>query len=239
LVVAAHEHEHAYLCFVLEGAFCERYQREERWGTPGSLLFYAERSSHAGRFAPEPSRTFHVELPADRWRPAREEAGSPRPRCTTRGWSLACQLYLGFRSADPEEQLELEALTADLAAETLDWPVFPDSRPGWLRRVREMLQERFAEPLTLAAIADEVDLHLCHVAREFRRRYGMSIGAYLRRVRTAQAARWLAQSGDAIADIALRAGFSDQSHLGRVFQRSVGTTPARYRALMQTPAKRR
>jgi AraC-like DNA-binding protein len=115
--------------------------------------------------------------------------------------------------------------------------VFPDSRPGWLKRVRETLQERFAEPLTLAAIAGEVDLHPCHVAREFRRRNGLSIGAYLRRVRTAHAARWLAQSGDAIADIALRAGFADQSHLGRVFQRSVGTTPARYRALTRTPAR--
>jgi AraC family transcriptional regulator len=96
-----------------------------------------------------------------------------------------------------------------------------------------MLQDRFAEPLTLAEIADEVDLHVCHVAREFRRRYGLTIGAYLRRVRTAHAARRLAQSEDAIADVAHEAGFADQSHLGRVFKESMGMTPARYRARMQ------
>lgn len=57
---------------------------------------------------------------------------------------------------------------------------------------------------------------------------------WLKRVR---AARWLAQSRDTIADIALRAGFADQSHLGRVLKRSIGLTPARFRAVMQMPTK--
>ena len=38
------------------------------------------------------------------------------------------------------------------------------------------------------------------------------------------------RSGYALADAALMAGFADQSHMTRAFQRQFGITPGRYRA---------
>jgi AraC family transcriptional regulator len=37
-----------------------------------------------------------------------------------------------------------------------------------------------------------------------------------------------------LSEVAYRAGFADQSHLTRVFQRATGMTPARYRATRTT-----
>jgi len=65
--------------------------------------------------------------------------------------------------------------------------------------------------------------------RGFARETGATPHAYLiqRRVRLA---RRLLAAGHVPADVALQAGFADQSHLTRAFRRQLGVTPARYRA---------
>ena len=102
--------------------------------------------------------------------------------------------------------------------------------PKWLERVRDILEQRFAEPFKLSEIAAEAGVHPVHLAREFRKYYGTSVGEYLRRVRIEYACRELMGSDAAVTNIAFAAGFADQSHFSRTFKRLCGTTPGRYRA---------
>ena len=60
---------------------------------------------------------------------------------------------------------------------------------------------------------------------------GMLAGAYLREIRVQRAADALARSSAPLAQIALDAGFADQSHFTRVFRTAHGVTPQRWRAL--------
>ena len=55
----------------------------------------------------------------------------------------------------------------------------------------------------------------------------MSPHAYLIQLRL-EKARQLISKGKSIADAALLAGFSDQSHLTRSFKKRYGLTPGRY-----------
>jgi AraC family transcriptional regulator len=57
----------------------------------------------------------------------------------------------------------------------------------------------------------------------------MPIGAYLRKLRLDHAAHALSAGTDSIADIALQAGFFDQSHFSRTFKLHYGLTPRDYR----------
>ena len=102
--------------------------------------------------------------------------------------------------------------------------------PQWLERVRNILEQRFAEPYKLSEIAAEAGVHPVHLAREFRKHYGSSVGEYLRRMRIEYACRELMASNLAVINIAFAAGFADQSHFSRTFKRLCGTTPGRYRA---------
>ena len=68
------------------------------------------------------------------------------------------------------------------------------------------------------------------LAREFRRRFGCSIGDYVRRLRIEFACRELAISDVPLYEIAFAAGFSDHSHFARTFKRATGMTPGAYRA---------
>lgn len=66
--------------------------------------------------------------------------------------------------------------------------------------------------------------------RGFTAEYRLTPQQYLKRLRIQMACRALAGSREPITDIALRCGFSDQSHFTREFRRVAGITPGAYRA---------
>jgi AraC family transcriptional regulator len=105
--------------------------------------------------------------------------------------------------------------------------------PPWLARARGYVQARFAESFSVADIAGDVGVHPAHLAREFRRHFGLPIGEYVRRLRLEWAAAQLATTEDAIASIAFAAGFAHQSHFTHAFKRYTGVTPGSYRESMR------
>jgi AraC family transcriptional regulator len=72
-------------------------------------------------------------------------------------------------------------------------------------------------------------VHSVHLARQFKRTFGWTVGDYVRRLRVEFVCQQL-ETGKPLAELALRAGFSDQSHLTRIFKRFTGQTPGEYRA---------
>jgi AraC family transcriptional regulator len=123
--------------------------------------------------------------------------------------------------------LEMLALTARLR--TVPGPGPGRRPPHWLGEARALLHDRYGERLRVTEVADAVGVHPVHLARVFRLHYGTPVGAYLRDLRITWAAARLMDSDDSIAQIAVRAGFFDQSHFTRAFKRQFGLTPRAYR----------
>jgi len=105
------------------------------------------------------------------------------------------------------------------------------SRPCWLMESVEAIHLRYAEPLRLHDRAREAGVHPVYFSRAFHKHMGCTVRAYVRNLRVDRAADLLASSELSIAEVALEAGFSDQSHLCNVFRRVRGVTPSRYRVL--------
>ena len=143
---------------------------------------------------------------------------------------LGKRAYQAFIDPDPRSSLLLEAAAIELLYQ-LPWKgsTKADSHPPrWLKDVVEILQAEFCRPFSLAAIGQRVGAHPVHLARSFRRCHGMTVGQYVRRLRVEYAMNALAGS-DSLSDIAIHAGFSDQSHLGRVFRAATGMPPGQFR----------
>lgn len=85
----------------------------------------------------------------------------------------------------------------------------------------------------LAAIAGTSRFTL---VRQFRRRHGLPPMAWLMQLRL-QRARQRIAAGWSLADTALSCGFSDQSHLTRLFTRQFGYTPGGWRRAARPPAR--
>jgi len=95
-------------------------------------------------------------------------------------------------------------------------------------QLREYLDARLFEPVTLAAAAEAIGAGEAHAARSFVDAFGIAPHAYVLG-RRLEAARDRILAGQPLADVAAEVGFCDQAHLTRRFRRFLGTTPGRFR----------
>lgn len=96
-----------------------------------------------------------------------------------------------------------------------------------LRRVVELIQERYAEPLPLEDLATVSGLTQFQLIGLFKRAAGITPHAYVTQVRLDVARRMLGR-GCGIAHTAAASGFYDQSALTRHFKRCYGMTPLQF-----------
>jgi len=99
-----------------------------------------------------------------------------------------------------------------------------------LNAVVEYVEEHLDTQLSLAQMAGAVHTSAYHFARQFKAATGMPPHQYVVARRVERAQQLLRQSDDlSLAEIALGAGFSDQSQLSTHFKRLIGVTPSRFR----------
>ncbi len=109
----------------------------------------------------------------------------------------------------------------------------PPAAPG-LRRARDLLEASLLEDIGIAALAREAGISRFHLARGFRRLYGLSPSEYRRQQRLREARRRIV-AGASLADAALASGFTDQAHFTRQFKAAYGVTPGRWRQAAMLP----
>ena len=98
-----------------------------------------------------------------------------------------------------------------------------------LAAVRAVMEERLAEPVSLAELASVAGLSVSQFSRQFKARTGLAPHRFLLGLRIDQAYRLLRTGRTSIAEIAVRCGFSHQEHLTRVMRAQLDTTPGAVR----------
>jgi AraC family transcriptional regulator len=94
---------------------------------------------------------------------------------------------------------------------------------------RAVLAQRFAESLSLSAIARLVDTSVFHLARLFRRETGTTLHAYRNQLRLRTALERLADPTTDLLTTALDLGYSSHSHFTESFRRAFHVTPSAVR----------
>jgi AraC family transcriptional regulator len=101
---------------------------------------------------------------------------------------------------------------------------------GRLRAVVEYIEEHLDTGPTLEQMAAVARVSSYHFARQFKAATGLPPHQYLI-TRRVERAKQLLEGGDdfSLAQVAARAGFSDQSHFSHHFKRLVGVAPRQFR----------
>lgn len=105
--------------------------------------------------------------------------------------------------------------------------VLPPGKGDCIARARARIDDAPADALTLERLAADAGMSRFRLYRAFIQQLGLSPHAYLLQRRVALARRLL-RAGMPAAQVALAAGFCDQSHLNRWFTRTFGVPPGRY-----------
>jgi len=101
--------------------------------------------------------------------------------------------------------------------------------PGVLRRVREYIDANLEANVDLDALSKVAGLSRCHFARAFKQSVGATPHNFLMHRRFCKAVDFMADTNLPLAEIALAAGFSDQSHFSRRFRQYLGVSPSAFR----------
>jgi AraC-like DNA-binding protein len=100
-------------------------------------------------------------------------------------------------------------------------------------RALAIIEERYAEPLTVVELARAAGMGVSRFHEQFQRETGHTPGERVATTRLDRAEDLLRETRLPIAEIALAVGFSDQSALTRSFRQRRGTTPAAFRRSIQ------
>jgi len=106
-------------------------------------------------------------------------------------------------------------------------------------KVVQYLNDHYAEPLSLTAVAEQFAISTYYLSRTFKSATGFAFSEYINLLRLKEAQRLLRETDLKITDIALRTGFDNFSHFGKAFKKMAALSPRAYRSASRTPLPRR
>jgi AraC family transcriptional regulator len=229
-----HGHSIPFFTYVVRGSYIERAGSLTRQCTRGAVIFH-NHESHTNNVGPDGAVSLNVELDPEHWRELTDGIGDLMAITgrVLRGdieWP-ALRVWNEFQLADTASVLGMEEAIMLLYKATRSAYLRGSFEPHQrLERCVSHLDAHFLDVHRLSGVARIAGIHPMHLAKLFRRRFGCSMGEYLRRRRIAWACEQLARQEKTITDIALIAGFADHAHFTRTFVRLTGCTPRWYRA---------
>jgi len=100
-----------------------------------------------------------------------------------------------------------------------------------VRAILGYIEASMPGPVSLGDLSKAFFMSEGHLSRLFRKEMGMSIIAYVKRVRIQMAARMLLDSGEPVSAIAARVGVGDANYFCRMFKSVMGCSPSEYRVM--------
>lgn len=223
--VAEHAHDWPVLSLHVMGAYRNRSPLGEAHVNAPSTVFYAAGAAHANRAGPDGFEQIEIEFDPAWLGPGAAMPQLPVARSARYTAAAARTLRRLWSSPSTGEDM-LRLATRHLLSTAFAAPRSP--APQWIDQVfRRVLGN---PDVTMPELAEATGLHPGWLGQAYRAALGETVGQTATRRRVEAAARLLRETPLPAAEIAIEAGFCDQSHMIRAFQRTLGRTPQAVRA---------
>ena len=97
-----------------------------------------------------------------------------------------------------------------------------------IRKAKDIVISRMAEPPTLKELSDEIGLNLKKLKEGFKQIYGDSVYSFLFDYKMEVARKLLESNEHNVNEVGLKVGYSTSSHFIAAFKKKFGTTPKKY-----------
>jgi AraC family transcriptional regulator len=217
-----HRHREAYATLVLRGSYTEDAgARIDRIGA-GDLVIHPAGERHDNQFDRQGALCLNIGEPGFETVPM--DWPSLQSRMVRPGWASPHRLGVILSEVLTRED---PTKPADPTSEQARSPL--SAAPEWILQVNQEIHRRFRERVTLTSLARSVGYASGHVARTYRKAYGVSVGTRLRALRASWAQGQIQSGPTILSVVAMQAGFADQSHMTRVLKKVCGSTPGALR----------
>jgi AraC family transcriptional regulator len=156
------------------------------------------------------------------------------PRLRALATAVDVERTAGFPSGrlflDSIEQALARALVVGYAVRDYSVRVYRGGlSPARLRKIKELVQEKMEEDLSLEEMARTVGLSAAHFSQAFRNTTGQTPHQCVLWYRVQRAKGMLRSAEMRVLDVAIACGFKTQQHFARVFRQICGASPKEYR----------
>ena len=137
-----------------------------------------------------------------------------------------CKIFTGALLAYQDDELDClitEFLLCDQSKR------YAAKCPSWHRNVIDQIKHQYNECISLKSLALSNHIHPNYLARKFKEIEGITIGAYIRRIRIEQSFKSILSSKNSLTNIALQSGFYDQAHFSNTFRAAFRANPKKVR----------
>jgi AraC-like DNA-binding protein len=241
---SAHVHEGYSIGVIASGVERFRYRGATHLADPATLVLLNPDEPHTGEAAIEGGWRYHLVYlqPAAMAALAGPDIWFPRPtvKDATAAQALASAFTRMWQAREPiaAQSALTEAVTA--IARRHGRHARPERALAAARfePVVDYIEAHLEQPIDLARLAAVAGMSMHHFARAFAAQFHLSPHRYVQARRVLRAKQLLCGAARP-TDVALEAGFTDQSHLTRWFRQAYGVTPAQYQAQIGTRPPRR
>ena len=226
-----HQHTDMHLVLLLAGHYVSDAAGMPEVCTEPAVILNPPGTEHRDRFRSRDGVFVTVTMPAAAFDRCREGLRiEDRPvRLSRLSLPVAMRLLPELWQWDGASSLAIESIFNELLADAQQVHA-PGAGNDKLQRVLDRLDADAAPLPSLRELAAIADFHPVHLARAFRKRYGIAPSDYLRKRRLHKAVSMIAR-GRTLSTAAAELGFVDESHLHRCFIAEFGMTPGAFRRL--------
>lgn len=224
-----HHHENTHISLVLQGGNMESRKNRDFQVTTGRTMFYNAGESHLNRHTVFPSKNLNIEFKKEFFKNNELE-----PRYFTHPNLQNIDIYLNLLNIYNELRL------GDVyAIQTMDFSInqllkSDDTSsyiPTWVKQMKEIIEDRWDEFIPLKELATIFNVHPVTISKYLKKYYKCTLGDYMRKIKIEKAHSFLANTNKSIKEISDICGFSDQSHMIKVFKAYIGFLPKQIRSL--------
>jgi len=227
-----HSHRNPHFSFILQGGNVERRKWVVTDCLPGRLLFYHSGESHQNVNVVYPSKNFNVEMGGAFFSRYHLSDADIDARLATGPMAKFTMLRIYKAALDKGENADLEIHSLLLSLLFYgEKEGGSTTAPPWVRRVAEVIHDRWDENLSLLELSRQAGVHPTTISKRFPKYFSCTLGEYVRRLRVEKALAMIRRSDRPLTEVAYRCGFADQSHFTRVFKETTGLLPKSYRKI--------
>lgn len=226
-----HHHNNPTICFMLQGGGIEKRSRFAYERCACDVRFYYAGEPHQSIIKVFPSKCVNLEI---------EEEFLNQYEISENILNLAVtkNLDIKFLMLKIHNELRIKDSFSNSSIKILLLSMIDQTKgstnrktPDWIDNLYQLLNDNWAETLSLEDLASAVSVHPVTISKHFTRYFSCTLGEYMRKVKINKSISLIKNSNLSLTEIALQCGFADQSHFIRNFKKLTGFLPKNFRRI--------